>query len=204
MRQVSTTSWTRSTITTVSSGSGGLGLTDAQLSRRRPHAGSSPSTCAHPPPRCCCRNSGRSSLRASGRRSSHGSNQCSVTDRARIGVKSPEKSAMLGHRWCQSAQRSGASLKQRTSFTPPLQFVATTSTRPGSSWSAASGIRSTTSWWNSPCVQCATEIVGAVAPVHLGQEGAEVEAACEQGDRRGVGHGDFVALRGTPGPSSRG
>ena len=70
-------------------------LTRGDQWRRRPHHGSANS---QPPPSCRRRYSGRSSLRASGRSSSHGSNQCSVTDLARIGARSPAKSATLGQR----------------------------------------------------------------------------------------------------------
>ena len=61
------------------------------------------------------------------------------------GGSAPENSGMSGQRWCQSAERSGSSERQRTSFTPPLQLVAMTRMRPGSSPTALSGKRRTTS-----------------------------------------------------------
>ncbi len=86
---------------------------------------------SQPPPRARQRASGRSSLRASGTSSSQGSNQCDVRALARIGRSAPPNSGLSGQRWCQSAQRSGRSAKHSTSFTPPLQLMATTSTGPG-------------------------------------------------------------------------
>ena len=48
--------------------------------------------------------------------------QARAAERAAIGVWRG-----TGQRWCQSASDEGASPKQMISFTPPLQFVATTS-----------------------------------------------------------------------------
>ena len=83
-----------------------------------------------PPPVWRSRNSGLSSLRASGASKLQGSNQWIVRAAANRGGMVPVKSGFSGHRSCHKALRSGTRSKQSSSFTPPLQFVATTSTLP--------------------------------------------------------------------------